>query len=478
MRKLIHSQPKTSGLSAKRTILWSILVLFILKGLYLMLITPPWEAPDEPAHVGYILYLYHYRSLPSAFKAFIPASIGTSVNLDRSILERIRNEKLVLGKRLELFDRENTILAPEPANVGSHPPLYYLSVLPFFVVSRLFGSYTSLLFIRSASLLTGLGCLYVVFKLSVKLLPKNAQAASIITLLLALQPMFSFITSIINNDSTVVFIYLLFIFHIVTLWEQKEMRLRSYFLLALITALAPLVKPQLIIIIPLFLLFLYLKRVSVSQTIKIGSLILLPTLIWYLYNFNLEGAKFFSYSVQGIQPYQTPLWKYPIEFVLGKQPIGIFMSFWGFFGWLDVPMPKWTYVLYFVFIFMALGGWWRERFRLKTFMMKVSFRSKLMWLLVLAVLLYVATIILFDLQVFHLSGHFVIHGRYLAPVLPLLLIFLVRGLYFYPIKTRRVLIFLTIAFFVINQLIAIMTMNSHYYGQILPRIYLFNIYKI
>src|SRR3990167_1629974 len=103
-----------------KPILFLIITFFLLKGLYLIFTIPPWEAPDEPGHVSYVIYLYKYKSFPSSTKPYIPTSISQSLRIERTLLTSIKNNKN-LHVTLQLFNRhDNKLDPPIMANLASN----------------------------------------------------------------------------------------------------------------------------------------------------------------------------------------------------------------------------------------------------------------------------------------------------------------------------------------------------------------------
>lgn len=456
-------------------ILVLILAIFIIKGLLLILLIPPWEAPDEPGHVSYVIYLYNNKKIPSSSRPFILQSINDSFLKIKKIIKTSQEKNVESNKKIELFEK-NKNYSPISANLASHPPLYYLYLVPFYKFSLPLSSYSSFILLRFGSLLLGIGVLLLSFYITKNLFEKSNTIPALVTLIVSLQPMFSFITSIVNNDIMVVFIFLLFIFTLLNLLKSKDIPLIKLLFLTIVTGIAPLVKPQLFVLIIIFLIYLYTKQKKLGRNtytlLSITSIV--PVLIWFFMKYSYDGVLFVNYAVQNIQTNPASIWTYPLEFITGNQPIGIFMSFWGFFGWLDVPMPKWSYLIYLCFILISLLGYWLGRKKINcnniTNIQSIKF-------LILSFFLYVLTIVVFDLQSYTLSHKFAIQGRYLSPILPLLIIFLINGILFFSKSIQKKLIILIIIFFIIGQLIMFLTINNYYYGSFFLNL-LINSYKI
>lgn len=455
-----------------------VVLIFLIKGIYLIFIIPPWEAPDETSHVAYVFYLFNYKKIPSSQKPFVVESIISSLLQERKIVSLIKKNRFQISNRIELFDRnEKKLNPPILANLADNPPLYYLYLLPFYKLSLFFSSYWSLIFLRIGSLILGVFSLLLVYSIAKKLYPSSKIIAYLVTFLVSLQPMFAFISAITNIDIMVVFAFLLFLYFAIDLLKLKETRIKIYLYLLIISSLAPLIKPQLIVLVPLYIFLLFLKRKLTNRFfIFTIFLIFLPSIIWFLYKYSLEGAHFLTYPLYITQQTLIPIWKYPFEFVFGKQPIGIFMSFWGFFGWLDVPMPKWAYLLFLIFIVISLFNYWVNWKRVKAVFLK---NKILLMFFMITVTIYTLSIFIFDIEAFMFSHMFVIQGRHLAPILPVMIIFLIQGLLLAAKSRRKVFIVLTLAIFILAQSVAFIVINHHYYGSIfLPKISSFKIYKL
>ncbi len=408
-----------------------IILFFFVRCVWFSLLIPPWEAPDETAHVAYVLYLYNHHKLPSKYQSFLPQSIQESMVKQRQSHQINKNQ---------LFNRTDYRLTKEIVNIASHPPLYYLYLLPFYQLSLFFSSYWSVIIMRWGSIILGLICLLLTFQLTKKII-HDRKIALLTTFLVSLTPMFTFISSIVNNDIMVVLFFL-----------ASLVLIEEGLLLGMVMGLSMLVKPQLVILVAFYLVYLLRqKKLKLVFHLTPVLLSLFGLILIYKNQYLTGGQNILYYSVQNAQKSLTPFWQYPIEFIAKKQPIGIFMSFWGFFGWLDVPMPKWVYILFLIFIILGGLGWWVSKKP-----------KKINSLLLGSFVLYLLAIIVFDLQVFILAHQFVIHGRYLAPLLPLLIIFLVNGIQLFSPHLKKIALLYIITIFLISQIMMLTTIITFY----------------
>lgn len=499
-----------------------IILFFLIKGLFLIFLIPPWEAPDEPAHVAYVMYLWNKMRIPTSISPFLPESISESISGNRILMGKIRMQDApVKENRLSLFNPHDTVYTPDTITAASHPPLYYITLMPFFILSlTLQNSYLTLLMLRLGSLAYGMIGLYVTYRLGIIIFQNKPEIPLLAVFLLSLQPMYSFISSIVNIDAMSVTIYTLIIYMVMKSAVKKPLRMIPGFLMGIGT----LVKPTLIVL-PICYLFTAIRRKLSARDINLLAIPFLFPLLWFLWKLQTEGAQARLYGVQNIQTYPLSILSYPPEFFRGGQPAGIFMSFWGFFGWLDTPMPKWIYSLFMLFIITGLLGYAficnkkysifrsiksiirhpesrlsrdREIFQppvsckipplpkltgsvgmtqfnnaiisTSVFTISVNFVT-------LSTLLFILLIFLYDLYYFRLSHGFWIQGRYFAPVLPLILLFLLKGIYFFPERVRNILLGFFIAVFVVSNAVMIGTISLKYFGNVIPRFPLLSVYN-
>ena len=109
--------------------------------------------------MAYVMYLYNQRSFPSIKKTFTPVSIEVSIQNNRNLLNQLKTQKIISSEKQELFDRFINQYAHETPNVASHPPLYYISLIPLYFLSLNLPSYWTVIFLRSGSIFWGVGCL-------------------------------------------------------------------------------------------------------------------------------------------------------------------------------------------------------------------------------------------------------------------------------------------------------------------------------
>jgi len=179
------------------TTLWGILV-------------PPFEVPDENAHVAYVQYLAETGRLPSAAPGQPPYSPEINATLDAVGFPAIPGHP---NNRVPPRETQRRALQAlrqgAPSRVGSgdatsatnNPPLYYALEAAVYRASPTTDLLTRLALMRILSaLLAGATALFAALFVR-ELLPGTAWAWTAAGLVVALQPLFGFISSGVNNDA-------------------------------------------------------------------------------------------------------------------------------------------------------------------------------------------------------------------------------------------------------------------------------------
>lgn len=175
------------------------------------LITPPFDAPDEPDHFAYAQYLAETGKATSQTEGERPAWSGEeSVALDGvrllSYIEQSdgRPPWTSLDER-RWAERESRLHPAEDDGGGkttasTHSPLYYSLLAPAYVAGKGQSIFSRVSAMRLVSALLGALTAACVFLLVRELVPRWPFLAVAAGLLVAFQPMFSFLSGAINND--------------------------------------------------------------------------------------------------------------------------------------------------------------------------------------------------------------------------------------------------------------------------------------
>jgi hypothetical protein len=179
------------------------------------LITPAFDAPDEPDHFAYAQYLATTgHAPPHTDNTRPPYSAEQSLALDAVDVysqvalpearppwlasEQARWEKTESSARPASDDGGGTTAAASP-----HQPAYYLMLAPAYEATSSQSPFSQLTAMRLISALLGAIVAFCAYAIVRELLPRQPFAAVVAGLLTAFQPMFGFISGAVNNDNGV-----------------------------------------------------------------------------------------------------------------------------------------------------------------------------------------------------------------------------------------------------------------------------------
>ena len=323
-----------------------ILILFSILTIFVSIIVPPFEAPDEPAHLQYINFLATNLKLPNQYEHFIGEE-GHQPPL----------YYLLLSFLIKTIDSNNRI---NIKTIESH----YFSIkdLSEFIVIN---GYNKELFnfhvIRIAQIIFAVITIIVLYKLLLLLTEGNTYIANIGTLFAATLPQFIFISAMINNDNLANMLATISIFYIFKIFK-KPYELKYYIFFSISIGSYIITKVSYLFLIPpftLLILILLLKHQNKARIIKniliSGILILLISGWWLIYNKHIYGD-FFSLQVQ-IRTLPFLLDEKSIfspYFLDGSFSKILFHSFVGIFGWMNIWTPSWIKNVYFCLVLVSL----------------------------------------------------------------------------------------------------------------------------
>lgn len=426
-----------------------LLVFFLVRGLIFASVIPPWQAPDEPLHYDYIHYLSIEKKWPVLGKVAICRQVKNS--LRGYYFSPIISEKMPYRLKKDLDIPENysgptkhdtrtskygMILkfngkGRAPNQIIQHPPLYYIIGAFFYLLFLKFLSFTAQIwFLRIFSVILGFATVYIGW-LSAKLLfEKQPFLQYALVGFLALQPMFGYIFSVINNDSLTIFLFS-FLFYLMVLTVKEGMTQKRLYLIAIIFSLGMLTKVTFIISLPAIIFVLvFAQKKSQWPVYLIASVISFVIFGWWYIRLLMVYGTFLP-RIDFYQPNpanglaNVSLLGYLI-FTPFKNKI--FSSFWGSFGWLRLRYPyRINFILkYMTFLVMTgLGleiviGFFRK--------IKWNYEMKLMILSVGLVVLLLVSILIPSWSGARKTGFIEgVQGRYLFPLMIPLAYLLVLG---------------------------------------------------
>ena len=221
------------------------------------LITPAFDAPDEPEHFAYVQWFAETgtrvapdpnpeRPLYSTEQRLALEAVRVSTYSEREdgrppwvrADERRLSERIAEQRPPPRQDDGGGNTVATQAN----DPLYYASLAPAYLVSQGGSVFTQLTATRLLSALYAVAVALCAFAIVRELVPSQPLAAAAAGLLVAFQPMFAFISGSVNNDSGVNALAAVVIYLSVR-GLRRGLRVRGAVALALALVALPVMKP-------------------------------------------------------------------------------------------------------------------------------------------------------------------------------------------------------------------------------------------
>jgi 4-amino-4-deoxy-L-arabinose transferase-like glycosyltransferase len=401
--------PEPWGTWVTRWVLPAIVILYLILGSLYALLTPDWQAPDEPAHYNYVRYLAEQHRFPILKPGDYPADY----------LEEIKAAH---------FPPEMSI---DPIRYEFHqPPLFYLLAVPVY---QLFDG--ALLPLRLLSLALGVLLLLVTFWTVREVVPHSPYLALATAAFVAFLPMHLAMTSAANNDALAELLLALILLFAVRYLKgsvQAEPETRLLVLLGVTTGLGLVTKSSVYIALPLVLVAVLARHLWLDEhppTIlgSVKSLVLYllvavgMAIPWWLRNVvvyggaDLLGLGRHEQVVAGQLRTADFVAQHGLARLLGDFAGTTFRSFWGQFGWMGVLLDQRLYQALAISSSIALVGFllwvlrgWRRQAQFPPWQWAAG------GLLVLTVLLTAATYLWYNVGFLQHQGRYLF--RALVPV--------------------------------------------------------------
>jgi len=199
-----------AGRPPRRLAAW----LFILAALNFAcwaLITPPFQAPDEDDHFAYTQSLVERGQAPSrnptlSLRRWSSAETLALEGISWFTDHRAADSRPPWLSAQERAYRERAVASHPPSNDGggyetaaTHGPIYYAALAPAYTIA---GSspFSQLTLMRLASAMIGALTVLFTFMLARELMPGRPWLAVLAALLVAYEPMYGFVSGVVNND--------------------------------------------------------------------------------------------------------------------------------------------------------------------------------------------------------------------------------------------------------------------------------------
>ena len=340
------------------------------------LITPPFEAPDEPAHFAYVKQLAEAGRLPTGSNGGLSAEEESVVEaLDvREIREQPQNQPISsqseqdqLQSKLELAERSGEEGGTEAGVAASQPPLFYaLQAIPYTLAGGTILDRLELMRLLSA-LMGGLTALFA-FLFVREALPGVPWAWTVGGLGVALAPLLGFMSGSVNPDA-LLFAVCAALFYCLARAFRHGLTRTLALVLGAVTALGFLTKLNFIGVAPGVLLGFVLLAVRAARTsgraayrwLAIALAIAVSPVVLYLaihVASDQPALGIVSGSIANTHGSLLGELDYVWQLFLPRLPgtpndfPGIlttkqiwFDGYVGLYGWLDTTFPGWVYDL-------------------------------------------------------------------------------------------------------------------------------------
>ncbi|MCI0394845.1 MAG: glycosyltransferase family 39 protein [Chloroflexi bacterium] len=365
-----------------------LVVIMVVKGVLWSLAFPLWQGPDEDDHYAVIQFIGENGRLPDEGDVYLPDEVALSRAL--ADVGRLPYEP----EQRQGFSR--TAVGPNEAEFATLPPslrtsvelqatgklmhatpLYYLLAAGVY---RLFGQGDLLARVQAQRLLAVLASsplVVVAYLMARVLFPADAAMRLTVPTLVAFHPMISEIAAVVSVDGFFFVCYSLLIYFSLLVFRDGFNR-RYGLAMGAIFAVGMLTKPTLNGYAPLMALLVAYdwwrrkeqRREIVAAAVLMGLVIALPLGWWMQRSWQLNGDLFyFNPVVKGHRILQNPyydyrFWPHLLDYYQSVWG-GIFVTWWGHFGWLDTALPPWVYHLLRLLTLLAMAGLAYRLLRLK-----------------------------------------------------------------------------------------------------------------
>lgn len=407
------------------------LYLIILSYLVYFIISPPFQAPDEPEHYQ-IVYFLSRLQYPRLVR-----DVHTSTNYQLlDMFEKVFNTTQVASENYVVpdFEKIKKFVSQKNRAVGfpninnplskqGHQPIFYhaAGVIPFSISTLLrLDMVTQYYVVRLTSTLFYFLSVFLAYQI-LKYLFKKTVIAENLTVFFAINPVTLKAGIAVNPDIALLFfslVSLLIMFKIGNKFFVKHILLFS-----LISGLAMWTKFQGIVLVPFFAFVLFQKQgwgiKYIRSSLLYFGVLLLLIFPWLFLNISRYGAPIVdNFAIMG--KFNLP------RYNLGQAIIqAIFefrhtiMHYAGFWGWGE-PYPFKVFFIFYTTIFLCLGIGGIIH------VLKVGHKHKNTLLAFSFSLVLFLFLVALRHKLLRFSGD--IQGRYLLPIFPALIVFQVMGM--------------------------------------------------
>ncbi len=338
-----------------------LIVIGLIYGVCFLIITPPFQVPDEQTHFYKALYLSEGNIIPEKLGnesgVYVPESAQTTVNKFNFLIfhpeNKLKPDYISHLLYLPLNSNNKTFVSFSTVAIISYPPTPYLASGLGIALGQIF-NLSPLLLMYIGRLMNLLVFILVIY-LAIKITPIHKW----VFLALALMPMAIFQGSSLSADGlTIALSFLVIAVFFKHAFDNKNIinNIDIYIIFLLILILALTKQPYFLLLL-LFLLVPVRKFSSRNKMVLIFCLLFLSTILvggtWNL----LMGGFYVTHPNVSIQGQLSFILSHPLQFILALINTFIYgdkmfylSTFVGNLGFADTPLPGWLIYSYMLFL--------------------------------------------------------------------------------------------------------------------------------
>ncbi len=414
----------------KNNLLLALLLIAVsLKSLAWWATIPAWHTPDEQAHFAQLQY-YIEAGEKGAYRVNPDRNLSRELYVVETVLGVFRdplgNNKFTYHPEYNLRYTDSFVGEYEPAlnrlsresreefvsrEAAMYPPLYYFLSIPFYLLTYSLGIFDRLFSARILSVLLQLLLSLTAYKIGL-LLTKDRLKASVLTLMVSLQPMIAFTAAGYHPDNLLNLLYSLLLL-ILLQCLKNGLKLSHILLAGLVFYLGWQTKLFMVFSLPLIgavFSFSLFRRFS-FLAFSLPVLILLSPVLIFVLTLPIDYVP----QVTPTSPLVALSFFEYLKFRLPKLLYEIHPWYWGVFRWLSLTLPIEIYrLINRLLIVIVFGLLIRLVYSLRN---KFSdFESKAILLFLLSIVTYGLYFFLLDWRNMQFSGFSIgLQGRYFLP---------------------------------------------------------------
>jgi 4-amino-4-deoxy-L-arabinose transferase-like glycosyltransferase len=422
--------PSTRPTSRIPWFIWLILALHLALGVLYSVVTPAWEAVDEPGHYQYVEYVALQRALPPAGDALLPR-VGGSSGTQPPLYYLLAAIPVIFVQPPAQDDfRLNRYAGSGSAEFGVNMVVHDFAAEAFPWSGQLLALHLARLV---SVILSTVGVFYVYLLARWVFVGRPALTATA-TAIAAFLPQYLFIGGAVTNDILIAVLACAALYYAARV-ALEPARVGDLIGLGVSLGLALVTKNTAVGLIPsaiIAALAAGVRELRAGQTrrllvgiLAVATIILALAGWWFGRNLSAYGA-LLSRDQDTVSRLMAGL-RQPADFFAGlswsSMPDALwygFQTFWGTFGWANVGMPA---VIYQIIAVVCVAALWSCLLRL---VWPLPDRRLLRSILFLGFSAGVLTLAPFGREV--VRGLPTLSGRFLFPTLPAVSILLTIGL--------------------------------------------------